>query len=179
MNMLNLITMNVPNLITLIRFLLIPIFVILFFNPQNNGLFYSMIVFAVSGISDMLDGYIARKYNLITKLGTVLDPLADKLMLIAVLSCLAIKNYIPLWVIIFIMIKELTMIIGGLLLLKDNTVIPSNFYGKLSTFLFYVSILILIFNKGISKIMIYISVLISFIALINYLIIYKKKILYK
>ena len=168
--------MNIPNFITLIRFFLIPVFIISFFYSQNNSLLYPMIIFLISGVSDVLDGYIARKYNLITKFGTMLDPLADKLMLITVLSCLVIKNYIPVWIVVFIIIKELSMIIGGILLLNRDTVVSSNFYGKLSTFLFYISIFTLVFSTVLGKVMIYISVLTSFIALINYLTIYIKNI---
>jgi cardiolipin synthase len=67
--------MNIPNILTLFRLFLIPIFILLFFSNIFNYLFYSVLIFLVAGITDILDGYIARKYSLITKLGTVLDPL--------------------------------------------------------------------------------------------------------
>jgi len=121
-----------------------------------------------------LDGYIARKYNLVTKWGMVIDPLADKLMLLTVLICLAIKGYIPLIVVILIAVKDSLMIISGVFLYKKNTVIPANIFGKASTLLFYLSIFMLPINKYIGNIVLKIAVISAFVALINYSIIYFK-----
>ncbi|WP_411679569.1 CDP-diacylglycerol--glycerol-3-phosphate 3-phosphatidyltransferase [Clostridium thailandense] len=167
--------MNLPNTLTLFRLLLIPIFVSLFFSRLPNNLIYSILAFFIAGITDILDGYIARKYNLITKLGIVLDPLADKLMIITVLTCLVIKKYISLWILLVIFIKELFMILAGIRLYHKNTIIPSNKLGKLTTILFYLSILILTFNKNIGNLLIYVAVISAFIAFINYLILYSKE----
>ncbi len=121
-----------------------------------------------------MDGYIARKYNLVTKWGMVIDPLADKLMLLTVLICLAIKGYIPLIVVILIAVKDSLMIISGVFLYKKNTVIPANIFGKASTLLFYLSIFMLPINKYIGNIVLKIAVISAFVALINYSIIYFK-----
>jgi cardiolipin synthase len=162
--------MNIPNILTLFRLFLIPIFILLFFSNIFNYLFYSVLIFLVAGITDILDGYIARKYNLITKLGTVLDPLADKLMIITVLSCLVIKKYIPLWILIVVSIKETFMILAGIRLYNKNTIIPSNKLGKLTTILFYLAILILTFNIEFGNYCLYVSVISALIAFINYFI---------
>jgi cardiolipin synthase (CMP-forming) len=140
-----------------------------------NSLIFSIFIFLLAGISDVLDGYIARKYDLITKWGIVLDPLADKLMLLTVLSCLVIKNYISLWILIIVAVKEIFMIASGTFLYKKNTVIPSNIFGKISTFLFYLSIFILTLNETLGDYMLYIAVLSTLIALINYLVVFFKK----
>lgn len=161
--------MNIPNLLTIIRILLIPVFLIIFYSNIDNSLIYSILIFILSGITDVLDGYIARKKNLITKLGIILDPLADKLMLSTVLICLAIKNYIPSWVPIIVLIKEVAMLSGGIILYNKNTVIPSNKFGKLSTFMFYISISILYFNNTIAIYMLYISIVSALIAFLSYL----------
>ncbi|MCM8711411.1 CDP-diacylglycerol--glycerol-3-phosphate 3-phosphatidyltransferase [Clostridium sp. SYSU_GA19001] len=167
--------MNIPNILTIFRLLLIPAFVIVFKNsPSNNNLALSTIVFLIAGFTDFLDGYIARKYNLVTKIGIVLDPLADKLMLMTVLTCLVIKSYIPLWILIVIACKEIFMIFCGVFLYKKGTVIPSNKLGKLSTIFFYVSIVILVFNKTAGKFLLYFSVASALIALVNYTFVYKK-----
>lgn len=161
--------MNIPNILSIIRLGLIPLFIFLFFSAYTNSLIYAIIIFLISGITDVLDGYIARKFNLITKLGTVLDPLADKLMLITVLLCLGIKSYIPLWLPIIVIIKEISMICGGFFLYNKDTVVPSNIFGKLATFLFYVSISILYFNNKIGLYMLYASLIATLIAFISYL----------
>lgn len=164
--------MNVPNILTLFRLLLIPVFVIIFFSSVPHSLLYSIFVFLLAGFTDILDGYIARKFDLITKWGTVLDPLADKLMLTAVLTCLVIAALAPLWVLIIITTKELLMIIAGIILYRKNSVIPSNSFGKISTCLFYISIFTLAFDVRFGDYLLYIAVLSAIIAFINYFILY-------
>ncbi len=166
--------MNVPNILTLFRLFLIPVFVLVFFSSIQNNLVIAVSIFLLAGATDVLDGYIARKHNLVTKWGLVTDPLADKLMLLTVLICLAIKGYIPLLVVILIAAKDSLMIISGLFLYKKNTVIPANIFGKASTFLFYLAIFILPINKYTANIMLKIAVVSAFVALINYTIIYFK-----
>ncbi|CAM2866929.1 CDP-diacylglycerol--glycerol-3-phosphate 3-phosphatidyltransferase [Hathewaya histolytica] len=165
--------MNIPNILTIIRLFLIPLFVIVFYS--NNSIAYAIFIFVLSGITDVLDGYIARKYNQITKIGIMLDPIADKLMLVTVLLCLSTKKYIPYWVPIVIIIKELTMICGGFLLYnKQDTVVPANPFGKLATFLFHISILILYFNYALGRYLLYASVIATLLAFFTYFINYLK-----
>lgn len=164
--------MNLPNLLTVLRLILIPIFILIFFSNISNSLIYSITIFLLAGVTDFLDGYIARKHKLVTKIGIVLDPLADKLMLMTVLTCLVIKDYIPLWVLLIICAKEIFMIFCGLFLYKKGTLIPSNVFGKVTTILFYISIFILGFNTTIGVYLLYLSVAIAIVALINYAIIY-------
>ena len=167
--------MNVPNALTLLRLFLIPVFILVFFSGADHSLMYSITIFLVAGFTDVLDGYIARKYNLITKWGIVLDPLADKLMLTTVLTCLVIGHYVPLWILVIVTVKELCMIAMGTVLYKNNTVIPSNIYGKISTFLFYVSIFTLAFINSIwGDVLLYIAVASAIVAFVNYFIIYYK-----
>jgi cardiolipin synthase len=165
--------MNVPNLLSLFRLFLIPVFVFIFFSEVPNSLLYSIYIFLIAGFTDILDGYIARKYNLITKWGVVLDPLADKLMLTTVLTCLVIADLAPLWVLIIITAKELFMIIAGTLLYRSNSSIPANSFGKISTCLFYISIFTLAFNVRFGDYLLYIAVASAIIAFINYFILYK------
>lgn len=162
--------MNIPNMLTLIRFLLIPVFCIIYFSTIKYSFFLSMAVFFIAGITDFLDGHIARKYNLVTKIGTVLDPLADKLMTLTVLFCLAYSYIIPRWIVAPFLIKELTMVIGGINLYKYKKVLPANYYGKTATILFYISILILIFNKSIGTYFLYLTLCATILAFLNYFI---------
>lgn len=167
--------MNIPNILTIFRLILIPIYISIFFSNIPNSLAYSIGVFLIAGFTDFLDGYIARRYKLVTRIGIVLDPLADKLMLITVLTCLVIKKYIPIGVLIIVTSKELFMIFCGLFLYKKGTVIPSNIYGKATTIFFYISILFLAFNKSIGVKLLYIAVIFAIIALVNYAVIYFSK----
>lgn len=166
--------MNLPNMITLFRLFLIPVFVLLFFSKSPNSLINSMVVFYIAGLSDILDGYIARKYDLITRWGMLVDPLADKLMLLTVLVCLMYGGYIPFWILIVMAAKEFFMVSSGALLYKNNTVIPANYFGKASTFLFYLSIFILCINITIGTYLLYVSVFSAVISLISYLVTYYK-----
>jgi len=142
--------MNIPNILTVIRLILIPCFTYVFFLDTPNSLTYAMIIFLVAGVTDVLDGFIARKFNMVTKVGAVLDPLADKLMLLTVLGCFTLKNYLPYWVITIVLIKELLMIAGGIYLYfhKEKVVIPANKYGKVATVVFYTAIVLTTFNVG-------------------------------
>lgn len=166
--------MNIPNILTIFRLFLIPIFVIVFFSSTAKSLLFATLIFLFAGLTDVLDGYIARKYKLITKWGTVMDPLADKLMLLTVLGCLVIKNYIPNWILIVISVKEFAMIISATFLYKKDTVIPANSFGKVSTLLFYIAIFIFSFNRSLGDYLLYAAVISAIIALINYSLIYFK-----
>ena len=165
--------MNLPNTLTLFRLFLIPVFILTFFSGIPNSFVYSVIIFLIAGVTDILDGFIARKYNLITKWGVLFDPFADKLMLIAVLACLVIGGYIPLWVLIVIAIKESIMISGGIVLFSHGRVIPSNSLGKITTFLFYAAVFTLIFNSSLGKYLLYLAVGSAVVASINYYFVFR------
>lgn len=163
--------MNLPNLLTTIRFLLIPLFVYVFFHQGESNILYATYIFILAGITDVLDGYVARKYDLITKWGQAMDPLADKLMLLTVLICFTIKEFLPIWVISIVGIKEIVMIIGGLFLYyrKDKIVVPANKFGKIATVIFYIAILYMAFSLPYSMILISFAILFALFALIKYI----------
>jgi cardiolipin synthase len=156
--------MNIANILTTIRFILIPAFVFVFFSKIENSFVISIYIFLISGATDVLDGYIARKFNMITRLGAVIDPLADKLMTMTVLFCLSYGNIIPMWVFIIILLKELTMIAGGAALWKLHMVIPARSYGKAATFLLYASIGFMAVNRQIGIYIIYAAIIMAFVA---------------
>ncbi len=109
---------------------MIPVTAILFAKEKITA---AVIVFIAACLTDILDGYIARKYNMITDIGKVLDPLADKGMQITMLMSMATAQLMPWVVVIFLFLKELLMCVGGAVLYKANTVIAANSYGKIST----------------------------------------------
>lgn len=170
--------MNIPNLLTILRIILVPIYLFVFFSNIQDKILISGLIFLVAGITDLLDGKIARKYNLITKLGIVLDPIADKMMTFAVLISFTYGGLIPFWILIALGIKEILLIVGGgiLYLFKGKQVLPSNKYGKLATLSFYAATLSVVFNLGeiASTGLFYITVGLNVLAFINYFILYLK-----
>lgn len=134
---------SIPNMLSYFRILLIPVFVVLFFNSGESVGYHiaSAAVLIVSGLTDMLDGKIARKFNQITELGKIIDPIADKLTQCAVMICLAI-HYKLLWVFIGILvIKEITMAVLAFLFMKKGRKLKgAHWYGKVSTTVFYLVI---------------------------------------
>ena len=120
---------NVPNILSMIRLCMIPATVILI---VYDRLLWGLAVFITAELTDLLDGYIARKYNLITKLGSWLDPLADKLMALAVLITFFTKGIVPPVVLAVVLIKELLMIIGGAIVVNRGYATTANVYGKVA-----------------------------------------------
>ena len=134
----------VPNTLTVLRFILIPL--ILYYIFTGNYLL-GFIFFTLSGITDILDGTIARKFNLISNFGKLMDPLADKLTQISVLASLVIKDIIPIWILIIVVLKEFVMIMGASFLYGKDVVVYSKWYGKLATVLFYIAIVFSLITK--------------------------------
>lgn len=163
--------MNIPNLLTVLRFLLIPFFIYVFFFSPSNFILYGLVIFLLAGITDLLDGYIARKYNLITKWGQAMDPLADKLMLLTVIISFTMKGLFPIWVILIVGLKEIMMVLGGIFLYtkKGKAVVPANRYGKLGTVLFYIMIIWVALGLKYGIVVISFAVAFAAYAFINYL----------
>ena len=128
---------HIPNILTVARFILIP-FIIYYI--ATDRFILALIFLIISGLTDVLDGWIARKFNFITNFGKLIDPLADKATQIAVLLCLAFKEIIPYWIIIVVVLKEATMIAGASFLYGKKLVVSSRWFGKLATVLFYIAI---------------------------------------
>ncbi len=123
--------LTIPNLLSLIRFALIPFFIFFYLNDKNSA---ALIILLISTFSDVLDGYIARKTNSVTDLGKVLDPVADKLTQAAVMVCLSFKFKWMLVLFIILAVKELTMMVFGIMVLKyTGKVNSAKWYGKLCT----------------------------------------------
>ncbi len=138
---------NIPNVLSLVRLALIPLFAWLYLGDEGN-LYAAMIVLLVSGLTDVVDGFVARRFNQITEIGKLLDPLADKLTQLAVLVCLSVRynELIPLMVIC--LMKEVLQIVGGVLLLSRYEIVRgSRWFGKISTVTFYGAMLAIVLWK--------------------------------
>ena len=176
--------MTIPNAISFIRILLITPFVACFIAAKfvTGNYIPSVIILAISGISDIFDGMIARKFHQESELGKVLDPLADKLTLIAVGVCLIFIEPYILPLMIIMVAKDVLMIIGGTIVINKGVIPPkSSWYGKLSTFMFYISVsmvvLMAIFNydnKLLSLTVLGVTAGMMIFSLINYAIIFFK-----
>jgi cardiolipin synthase (CMP-forming) len=170
---------NIPNYLTVFRLVLVPVFVVVFFSDISNNSLWAFGVYALASVTDVLDGYIARKYQLITEIGIVLDPLADKVMLITAVICLYIDHRIPLIAVVVIVIKESFMILSGFILFyrKDKMVISSNIFGKMATVAITLSIvlLILIPSYKIGIYILYVAIGSKIIAFVSYMKLYREK----
>ena len=101
-------------------------------------------------MTDVLDGFIARKFNLVSNFGKLMDPLADKLTQISVLAALVSVKIIPVWILAIVVLKELIMVVGASFLYGKDVVVYSKWYGKLATVLFYLAIVVTLFIKQLA-----------------------------
>lgn len=137
---------SIPNVLCYIRFLLIPVFVILYFKAVDpkDYLRVAIVVF-ISGVTDFLDGFIARKFNMITELGKIIDPLADKFTQVMLIFVLVVKiKWMFILMILFVMLQSFLLIAGIVMLRKGKKLNGSKWFGKISTAVFYAVMLVLV-----------------------------------
>lgn len=140
--------MNVPNMITLFRFTLIPLYLVLFFSDIPGRMVWAFGILLVAGLTDVIDGFLARRNNQVTQLGSMLDPLADKLMMLAVFLSLLLTQRISTVAAVAIFIRDLGMIIATAFFhFRGKTTVPANLMGKLTTVLYYVALPLLMFDQ--------------------------------
>lgn len=138
---------NIPNLLSSIRIVAIAPFIYYFLKDRYV---MATVMLIVSGLSDLFDGFIARKFNQVTRLGAMLDPIADKLTLTAVVFCIGIKFTVVMPIVIILIIKELSMLVAGFFMIKNHKLPPmAKWYGKLATVIFYFSVSIIVALKAI------------------------------
>ena len=167
--------MNLPNKLTVMRVILIPFFVavLLYDNGSNQAMrIAANVIFIVASLTDLLDGKIARKYNLVTNFGKFMDPLADKLLVCSALICLIQLGQLPAWVVIIIISREF-IISGFRLVAADNgIVIAASYWGKFKTTFQMIAVILMIFNipvlATVTMIMLVIAVVLTVISLVDY-----------
>ncbi len=170
--------MNIPNILSLFRMCLVPIFVVVFFSDKPHAMAYAAGIYFLAGATDVLDGFIARRFNMITRLGKILDPLADKLMTITVFICICIRGILPWWLIVLLFAKDFIMILGGIKLYREvSGVFAANVFGKATTVLLVLGgIAMMLFNEylspGIKLGFEIVAILMSFLAFSSYLRLY-------
>ncbi|MCD8365437.1 MAG: CDP-diacylglycerol--glycerol-3-phosphate 3-phosphatidyltransferase [Clostridiales bacterium] len=178
--------MNLPNKLTIFRVILIPFFV--FFLLADIGLgavapILALIIFIVASLTDMLDGRIARKYNLVTNFGKFMDPLADKLLVSSALICLVELDKAASWIVIIIIAREFFISGFRLIAAEHQIVIAASMWGKSKTVSQMAAIILLILNCAwspliggvdvvglLGQIVLYVALVLTIVSLVDYLI---------
>jgi CDP-diacylglycerol--glycerol-3-phosphate 3-phosphatidyltransferase len=125
--------LNLPNVLTLLRILLVPVLVVALLDETANGDLLAAIVFALASVTDAMDGYLARTRNAITTFGKLMDPIADKLLIIAALVALVSLHRLAGWVAMVIIARELTVTVTRMQATQHGVVIAANWWGKAKT----------------------------------------------
>lgn len=169
--------MNLPNKLTIFRVILIPFFVVFMLAPICPGYanYIAVAIFIVASLTDLLDGKIARKYNLVTDFGKFMDPLADKLLVCAAMICLIETGQLAAWIVIVIISREF-IISGFRLVAADNgVVIAASYWGKFKTTFQMLMVIVLILNfdnryfQILGNVLTYIALVLTVVSLIDYL----------
>ena len=167
--------MNLPNKLTILRVIMIPFFVLalLYNGGENQTLRYvAAAIFIIASLTDMLDGKIARKYNLVTNFGKFMDPLADKLLVCSALICLVGLKELPAWMVIVIISREF-IISGFRLVASDNgVVIAASYWGKFKTTFQMIAVVLLIVGipalSMVTTAVVWIALVLTVISLVDY-----------
>lgn len=167
--------MNVPNKLTVFRAILVPFFVFFMLVDVAGTAtkWIAVVVFVIASLTDLADGYIARKNNLVTDFGKFMDPLADKLLVCSALICMC-GNKIPAWIVVIIIGRE--FIISGFRLIacEQGVVIAAGWWGKIKTVVQMIMVIVLIVDLKplylLGQILIYASVILTLISLIDYIV---------
>lgn len=168
--------MNLPNKLTILRVIMIPFFVaaLLWEGGENQILRYvAAAIFIAASLTDLLDGKIARKYNLVTNFGKFMDPLADKLLVCSALICLIELGQLPSWMVIIIISREF-IISGFRLVASDNgVVIAASYWGKFKTTFQMISVVLLILRIPalglVTDICVWIALILTVVSLVDYI----------
>lgn len=161
---------TIPNMLSLFRLVLIPVYVVIYLNADPNSWTDHLIaagVLAVSCLTDMIDGKIARHFNMISTTGKILDPLADKATQMTMIICLLVKYPILKWLIIMFVIKEVFQLIAGIITLRKGKVLRGALLsGKISTTILFTSLVVMVMVPQIDVIYLQIICVVDSIALL-------------
>ncbi|MCM1123984.1 MAG: CDP-diacylglycerol--glycerol-3-phosphate 3-phosphatidyltransferase [Eubacterium sp.] len=167
--------MNLPNKLTMFRVILIPFFVVfMLVDITSADKWIALAIFIIASLTDLLDGKIARKYNLVTNFGKFMDPLADKLLVCSALICLVALAKIPAWIVIVIIAREF-IISGFRLIASDNgVVIAASYWGKFKTTFQMVMICLMIADISaislFTDIVMWVALVLTVVSLVDYLV---------
>lgn len=150
--------LTIPNMLSLFRLLLIPVYMVIYLQATEPVHYYiAGGILAVSCLTDMIDGKIARHFNMISTVGKILDPLADKVTQFTLILCLSIRyQYLPLWIVVGLFIlKESFQLIAGILALRKGKMLTGALItGKISTTVLFISLILLVLLPDLNKLVI-------------------------
>lgn len=173
--------LSIPNLLSLFRLALIPVYILLYLNATSAADYYlAAAVLAVSCLTDLIDGKIARHFNMITTLGKILDPLADKATQFSLIVCLSVKHPVLLYLIGLFVVKEGFQLIAGSISLRKGIILKGALLtGKICTTILFISLILLVMIPEISpsavKIITIIDMIFMIIAFGDYLLAYFRR----
>lgn len=162
--------MNIPNILTLLRIIMIPIFYVGFFSDITNSSLFAALIFIVASLTDWFDGFLARKWSLVTNFGKIMDPLADKLLVMTALVCLLTSFRIPAWAVIVILAREMAITGLRIIAASEGVVVAADMLGKFKTVFQMVAIILLLLNNFIGIYMLYIAIFFTILSGIDYII---------
>lgn len=167
--------MTIPNMLTVARLCMVPVFVLVF-ALEGHPKTLSGLIFILASVTDVLDGFIARKFHMTSKTGQLLDPLADKLMQITVVVSMLCAKMVPLWFVLVLACKEILMICGGYFLYRRKNYVKSNIFGKTNTVLVFCALISLLMfsehNATLKDTMLGVAVGSNIVAIVSYAYIY-------
>ena len=167
--------MNLPNKLTMLRMIMVPFFVVVLlaqpFGAASDWI--ALIIFVAASLTDLADGRIARKYNLVTNFGKFMDPLADKLLVCSGMICLIALNRIPAWVVCIIVAREFTISGFRLIAAEKGTVIAASYWGKFKTTFQMIMVILMIANipalQILTDIIMWIATILTIVSLVDYI----------
>ncbi|KUJ95819.1 MAG: CDP-diacylglycerol/glycerol-3-phosphate 3-phosphatidyltransferase [Desulfonauticus sp. 38_4375] len=176
---------NWANKITFFRIACVPLVVVLLYFPNRVSCFVAMLIFILAALSDLLDGFIARRYNLVTNMGKFLDPLADKLLVLAALIMLSYLHWLEAWISILIIEREVMVTGLRAIAVDKGIVIAADKYGKLKTIVQIIALCPLILHypwfgfdpNWLGKVLIYIALFLTLFSGANYVYKFYKSVL--
>ena len=160
--------MNIPNLLTLLRGAMIPIFYIIFFSDITNNFLWATVIFVIASLTDWLDGFLARRWNLVTNFGKIMDPLADKLLVMTALICLLAVFRIKPWAVIIILAREMAITGLRIIVASEGVVVAADILGKLKTVFQMLAIILLLLNNFIGIYVLYVAIFFTILSGIDY-----------
>ncbi len=174
--------MNLPNKLTMLRIILIPVFMIFLL---TGHWYISAVIFVVASVTDTLDGQIARRYNLVTNFGKIMDPLADKLLVFSALLCMIQLSVVPAWMVVIMLARELLIVSLRAVAAAQGIVIAASWWGKIKTITQMAAVILLLIQNWpfgpegfpLATIVLWIAVIMTVVSGIDYII--KNKAVFK
>ena len=164
---------NIPNILTTVRLFMVPIFVWAFWHPDAlfSGRWLAFAISVAAALTDYVDGYLARKYNAISAYGKLFDPVADKLMTIAVVVCFMMDGIVPTLYVALLLGKDLVLVTGAGIMALNKIVVSSDIFGKIATVIIALGLAFTFFEatQPLNMVVLYIGLFVGYIAFFRYM----------